>query len=149
MDIIGLWKITATKQADSNGTWRAVEELTQTDVVPVHMARLFQTALLFNEDGTISTVLPLPDGMPKSAVKNAVDLGQLRLYDEEHSIESSKYRWKEEDGKFYFNPGTEAMISEDSQSWLEIKESPEGFELMANRYVKYPAKTDESSTIQS
>ena len=74
--------------------------------------------------------------MPISAVKNAVDLGQFCLYDDAHTLEKSKYRWKEENGKLYFNTGTGAVVSEDNQSWIEITEFGGYLEIMCNRYSK-------------
>ena len=82
------------------------------------------------EDGKLYMLMPLPEGVSKEEVDQAVEAGIIKLYDGMMTDEPKA--WKERDGELWLEVG-EGM-SEDG--WAKISDNDGYLLFMTTRYVK-------------
>lgn len=82
------------------------------------------------EDGKLYMMMPLPEGVSKEEVDQAVEAGVIKLYDGMMTDEPKE--WEERDGALWMEVG-EGM-SEDG--WVKISDDDGYLLIMTTRYVK-------------
>ena len=82
------------------------------------------------EDGKLYMMMPLPEGVSKEEVDQAVKAGVIKLYDGMMTDEPKA--WEERDGALWMEVG-EGM-SEDG--WVKISDDDGSLLIMTTRYVK-------------
>ena len=82
------------------------------------------------EDGSLYMLMPLPEGVTKEQVDEAVKAGHIKLYDGMMTDEPMK--WEERDGALWMYAG-EGM-SEDG--WVTLSEDGSFINFINSRYVK-------------
>ena len=82
------------------------------------------------EDGNLYMLMPLPDGVSKEEVDEAVKAGHIKLYD--GMITDEPKKWEERDGELWLEVG-EGM-SEDG--WVKLSDDDGYLTFMTTRYVK-------------
>ena len=82
------------------------------------------------EDGSLYMLMPLPEGVTKEQVDEAVKAGHIKLYDGMMTDEPTK--WEERDGALRMYAG-EGM-SEDG--WVTLSEDGSFINFINSRYVK-------------
>ena len=82
------------------------------------------------EDGKLYMLMPLPDGVSKEKVDQAVSAGVIKLYDGMMTDDSKA--WEERDGALWLEVG-EGM-SEDG--WVQLSDDEGYLNFMTIRYVK-------------
>ena len=82
------------------------------------------------EDGKLYMLMPLPEGVSKEEVDEAVKAGIIRLYD--GMMTDEPMSWEERDGALWLEVG-EGM-SEDG--WVKLSDDDGYLNFMTTRYVK-------------
>ena len=92
--------------------------------------------VVFGEDGTITMLTPLPEGVSQAEVDAAVKAGQLELRD--GMMFMGEQHWKVEDGKNMTDTGLEGeVLGEKVGPWEEVKEIDENtIQIMLYRLKK-------------
>lgn len=74
--------------------------------------------------------------MPKEELDELLASGEMKLYDDSTMILEEK-AWKEEDGKLFYDTEAKAeVLGEKLSSWVSIKQTADGIELLMYRLVK-------------
>ncbi|MBR4628627.1 MAG: hypothetical protein IKO47_13210 [Ruminococcus sp.] len=139
MDIIGVWKV-AEAQTFNKQTfkldWRKAEDILADDSLEDYEKQPISMRFLFTEDGKIKTLSPIPEGVTKEELDEAIASGECSLYDENTIVVEEK-EWKEEDGKIVWNTGVKGeVMDEEINPWAELKQTDNGIEMMTFRLVK-------------
>ncbi|MDO4842178.1 MAG: hypothetical protein Q3982_05825 [Phoenicibacter congonensis] len=93
-------------------------------------------SFIFTEDGRALTTFALPEDMPKEELDELLASGEMKLYDDSTMILEEK-AWKEEDGKLFYDTEAKAeVLGEKLSSWVSIKQTADGIELLMYRLVK-------------
>ena len=134
MEIIGKWNVAEAQMMnkDFKMEWRTAADIMADDSLDDYVRQLISYSYVFTEDGKALTLFAIPEDLPKEELDAALASGELKLYDEKTMILEEK-AWKEEDGKLLYD--TE-VLGEKLSSWVEIKQTADGIELMAYRLVK-------------
>ena len=82
------------------------------------------------EDGKLYMLMPLPEGVSKEEVDNAVKAGAIKLYD--GMMTDDPKAWEERDGELWLEVG-EGM-SEDG--WVKLSDDDGNLLFMTTRYTK-------------
>ena len=82
------------------------------------------------EDGKLYMLMPLPEGVSKEEVDNAVKAGAIKLYD--GMMTDDPLAWEERDGELWLEVG-EGM-SEDG--WVKLSDDDGKLRFMTTRYVR-------------
>ena len=82
------------------------------------------------EDGKLYMLMPLPEGVSKEEVDEAVKAGEIKLYD--GMMTDDPWAWEERDGELWLEVG-EGM-SEDG--WVKLSDDDGYLLLMTIRYTK-------------
>lgn len=82
------------------------------------------------EDGKLYMLMPLPEGVSKEEVEQAVSAGIIKLYD--GMMTDDPKAWEERDGALWLEVG-EGM-SEDG--WVQLSDDDGYLNFMTTRYVK-------------
>ena len=82
------------------------------------------------EDGKLYMLMPLPEGVSKEEVDNAVKAGAIKLYD--GMMTDDPLAWEERDGELWLEVG-EGM-SEDG--WVKLSDDDGNLLFMTTRYVR-------------
>ena len=82
------------------------------------------------EDGKLYMLMPLPEGVSKEEVDNAVKAGAIKLYD--GMMTDDPKAWEERDGELWLEVG-EGM-SEDG--WVKLSDDDGNLLFMTTRYVR-------------
>lgn len=79
--------------------------------------------LRISDDHKIYPLSPIPEGVPESAIKAAVDAGQVILDEDNYCfLGGNIYDWKEENGSFFYDTKEERKIGdEDLSPWDDLK----------------------------
>lgn len=127
INLIGKWKVAEMVDFDGEtGTikWAKVEDILAKDDVDKDTRFMANTVAVFGEDGTITMLTPLPEGVSQAEVDAAVKAGQLELRD--GMMFMGEQHWKVEDGKNMSDMGLEGeVLGEKVGPWEEIKEIDE------------------------
>lgn len=139
INLIGKWNIVESMQFnDEKGCmeWAKVEDILAKEDVDREIAMLIKSIVLFEEDGNLVFLTPLPEGVSQAEVDAAVATGKIKLRD--GMMLTQKNRWKVENGKNMADTGAEGeVLGEKVGPWEEIKEVDENtIELLFYRLRK-------------
>ena len=139
INLIGKWKVTEMIDFDGEkGTmdWAKVEDILAKDNIDKDTRFFANMVAVFGEDGTITMLTTLPEGVSQAEVDAAVKAGQLELRDGMMFL--GEQHWKVEDGKNMTDMGLEGeLMGEKVGPWEKVKEIDENtIELMFYRFRK-------------
>ena len=139
INLIGKWNIVEAMQFnDEQGCmeWAKVEDFLAKEDVDRELAMLAKSIALFEEDGTMVFLTPLPEGVSQAEVDAAVAAGKVKLRD--GMMLTQQNHWKVENGKNMADTGAEGeVLGEKVGPWEEIKEvDGDTIELMFYRLRK-------------
>lgn len=121
MDICGIWKVKEVRVPTPDGEKVFTPDNPPTDERFEGSAELMQYRTEFIEDGTLNTLMFVPEEMREEAAKH----GAVVREDGYAAIESTV--WKEEDGKFYYDTKIEGeVLGEKVDSFAEIPVTEDG-----------------------
>lgn len=137
INLIGKWQIVEMIQFGEEGTyWAKVSDLLTQEDFDDDMKMLVQSDVLFEEDGSLVFLSPLPEGVTQEEIDEAVSAGEITLRD--GKMATDQKHWKVEDGKNMADTGGEGEVfGEKVGPWEEIKELDDHtIELMLFRLTK-------------
>ena len=139
INLIGKWKVAEMIDLDEEkGTmvWAKVEDILAKDDLDKDTRFMANMVYVFGEDGTITMLTPLPEGVSQAEVDAAVKAGQLELRD--GMMFMGEQHWKVEDGKNMTDTGLEGeLLGEKVGPWEEVKEIDENtIQIMLYRLKK-------------
>ncbi len=138
-ELKGKWIIEEMKAFDEKTetmVWKTVKDLKATESDP-DILQMLSTVLHFKDDGMIDMLIPVPEGVSKEEIDEAVAAGEIEMVDGLMLMEQMP--WKVEDGKAYYDSGEEGeFVGEAISPWHEILETANGIELMAYRLIPKP-----------
>lgn len=121
MDICGIWKVKEVRVPTPDGEKVFTPDNQPTDERFEGSAELMQYRTEFTEDGTLNTLMFVPEEMREEAAKH----GAVVREDGYAAIESTV--WKEENGKFYYDTKIEGeVLGEKVDSFAEIPVTEDG-----------------------
>ena len=118
----GTWKITSLMTLGDNGEkiWLTVDEYLRQNADDPEAALMTQVELVFEEDGTVLHVAPLPDDMSEEEKKELFASGEMEAYGDNGAVLEKK-RWKEENGAFFYDTGVTGTVGETAvDPWVPI-----------------------------
>lgn len=128
MNIIGKWKISEMMTMTDNGfEFKTPEEiLASCDEDEVRSYKqIFDCFTNYNEDGSIETLYPVPEGVTEEEIEEAKKEGEPFTDDNKFVIVESKEPdegWKEVDGVLMQNNGIEGTIGDEAvDPWEKIE----------------------------
>lgn len=121
MDICGIWKVKEVRVPTPDGEKVFTPDNPSTDDRFEGSAELMRYRTEFTEDGTLNTLMFVPEEMREEAAKH----GAVVREDGYAAIESTV--WKEENGKFYYDTKIEGeVLGEKVDSFAEIPVTEDG-----------------------
>ena len=138
-DLIGKWRV--AEMIVYNDDTDEIEFMKVADLLADPMCdkdmKLMGNAIYeFDNDNKIHVMTPIPEGVSKKEVDEAVASGAVVLT-KDGLISLSTMEWKMENGKPYFNTETEAeFLGETISPWVEIKEVGDLIELATYRLAR-------------
>ena len=121
MDICGIWKVKEVRVPTPDGEKVFTPDNPPTDERFEGSAELMQYRTEFAEDGTLNTLMFVPEEMREEAAKH----GAVVREDGYAAIESTV--WKEENGKFNYDTKIEGeVLGEKVDSFVEIPVTEDG-----------------------
>ena len=137
MNLAGIWNIKEVLSFDENGgKWISKEEYINDETVSDEMKEPLFCRILFEADGILKVLAPIPQHIPPEEIDRAAAAGEVQLFDSKTMIVEERC-WKEENGKFYYDSGIQGeVLGEEFSPWMEIKETEDGIEWMTYRLVK-------------
>ena len=121
MNICGIWKVKEVRVPTPDGEKVFTPDNPPTDERFEGSAELMQYRTEFTEDGTLNTLMFVPEEMRDEAAKH----GAVVREDGYAAIESTV--WKEENGKFYYDTKIEGeVLGEKVDSFAEIPVTEDG-----------------------
>ena len=127
MKYLGRWRIHSCMSFDEeNGVvYKALDEMLEQDPADDTAAQMKNTVIEFTEDGSILTLMRIPEGTPQEALDQARASGMVILDDGFAVLESKQ--WKEEDGQVKFDSGIQGEImGEKADPWVPVSEDGDG-----------------------
>jgi len=137
INLIGKWQIVEMFQFGEEGTyWAKVSDLLTQEDFDEDMKMLVKSDVLFEEDGNLVFLSPLPEGVSQEEIDEAVSAGEITLRD--GKMVTDQKHWKVEGGKNMADTGGEGEVfGEKVGPWEEIKELDDHtIELMLFRLSK-------------
>lgn len=123
-NLLGKWMVAEAMQFNEEKCsleWANVEEILSKGELDREMSMLVKTIVVFQEDGTIDFLCPLPDGVSQAEIDAAIAAGQLKLKDGMMMMDAK--HWKEEGGKILTDTGAKGeVLGEQVGPWVELKE---------------------------
>ena len=123
-NLVGKWVVAETMHFNEEKCtleWAKVEDVLSKGDLDRETAMLLDTVVIFQEDGTIDFLCPLPDGVSQDEIDAALAAGQLKLKDGMMMMDSK--HWKEENGKILTDTGARGeVLGEQVGPWVELKE---------------------------
>lgn len=136
-DYIGKWRVAEimTYDEETSGlVWAKIEDLLAKPDIDEELAHATKSIVEFDKD-TIYLLSPIPEGVSKEEIDEALASGELTLRDGMICPES--FEWKIEDGKAYIDSHAEGeVLGEKVSPWVEIKEVGDMIEIMTFRVVR-------------
>lgn len=121
MDICGIWKVKEVRVPTPDGEKVFTSDNPPTDERFEGSAELMRYRTEFTEDGTLNTLMFVPEEMREEAAKH----GAVVREDGYAAVESTV--WKEENGKFYYDTKIEGeVLGEKVDSFAEIPVTEDG-----------------------
>ena len=138
-NLTGKWVVAETMQFNDETCkveWVSVEKILAKDDLDKDMIMLLKTIVLFQEDGAIDFLCPLPEGVSQAEIDAALAAGKLKLQD--GMMVMDQKHWKEENGKIMADTGAEGEVfGEKVGPWEELKVVDGGMiEMMMYRLKK-------------
>ena len=138
-NLTGKWVVAETMQFNDETCkveWVSVEKILAKDDLDKDMIMLLKTIVVFQEDGAIDFLCPLPEGVSQAEIDAAIAAGKLKLKD--GMMVMDQKHWKEENGKIMADTGTEGEVfGEKVGPWEELKVVDGGMiEMMMYRLKK-------------
>ena len=138
-NLTGKWVVADTMQFNDEtckAEWLSVEKILTKDDLDKDMIMLLKTIVLFQEDGAIDFLCPLPEGVSQAEIDAAIAAGKLKLKD--GMMVMDQKHWKEENGKIMADTGAEGEVfGEKVGPWEELKVVDGGMvEMMMYRLKK-------------
>ena len=138
-NLTGKWVVADTMQFNDETCkveWVSVEKILTKDDLDKDMIMLLKTIVLFQEDGAIDFLCPLPEGVSQAEIDAAIAAGKLKLKD--GMMVMDQKHWKEENGKIMADTGAEGEVfGEKVGPWEELKVVDGGMvEMMMYRLKK-------------
>ena len=123
-NLTGKWVVADTMQFNDETCkveWVSVEKILTKDDLDKDMIMLLKTIVVFQEDGAIDFLCPLPEGVSQAEIDAAIAAGKLKLKD--GMMVMDQKHWKEENGKIMADTGAEGEVfGEKVGPWEELKE---------------------------
>ena len=120
MEIIGTWKIKEFHLPTPEGVLTYTPDTLPEEEQFEDFAQMARTFLEFTPEGTLDTLMPIPEEMRDEVVAQGVTVRNGRGV-----IKSTT--WKEENGKFYYDASVEGEILGEAVSpFVEIPVQPDG-----------------------
>ena len=86
---------------------------------------MLKAFVLFEEDGNVTILTPIPEGVSQEEINDAVASGELTLRDGLMVLDQN--HWKLENGKYLCDTGMEGeVLDEKVGPWEEIQELKDG-----------------------
>lgn len=123
MNLIGKWNVYETMRFDEEKgmCWENVSVTLTRDDLDKDDLMLLKAVAVFDEDGSLSILSPLPEGVSQEMVDEAVASGVITLKD--GMMLTDQKHWKVENGKNLADTGAEGeVLGEKVGPWEEIKE---------------------------
>ena len=124
MNLIGKWSIVETMQFNEETErfeWVKVSDILAQEDVDEDMVMLLNGIAIFEEDGNLVFLSPLPEGLSQEEIDEAVASGEVELRD--GKMVTQQNHWKTEGGKNLADTGAEGeALGEEVGPWEEIKE---------------------------
>ena len=123
MNLIGKWNVYETMRFDEEKgmCWKNVSVTLTRDDLDKDDLMLLKAVAVFDEDGSLSILSPLPEGVSQEMVDEAVASGVITLKD--GMMLTDQKHWKVENGKNLADTGAEGeVLGEKVGPWEEIKE---------------------------
>lgn len=123
INLIGKWQIAEILQFDEEKgmIWAKVSDLLAQEDFDKEMQMLVNAEVLFEEDGNLVFMSPIPEGVTQEEIDEAVAAGEISLRD--GKMVSDQKHWKVENGKNMADTGAEGeVLGEKVGPWEEIKE---------------------------
>lgn len=137
MDIKGLWKVDKILGFDDdfNQIWKDAQAILDDPNADGDEKNMAKSLLEFCDDGMINMMMPLPEGISQEEIDAAVAEGEIEVSGD--MMIAEKHPWKEEDGKIFFDSGTEGeAFGEEVSPWQEVTVTDDGIELFAFKLIK-------------
>lgn len=124
INLIGKWNIVESIQFNEEKgqmEWTKVEDILAKEDVDRQIAMLMKSIVLFEEDGNLVFLTPLPEGVSQKEIDEAVAAGAIKLRD--GMMLTQQNHWKVENGKNMADTGMKGeVLGEKVGSWEEVKE---------------------------
>lgn len=138
-NLLGKWVVAETMQFNDETCkveWVSVEKILAKEDQDKDTIMLLKTIVVFQEDGLIDFLCPLPEGVSQAEIDAALAAGKLKLQD--GMMVMDQKHWKEENGKIMTDTGAEGEVfGEKVGPWEELKEVDGGMiEMMMYRLKK-------------
>ena len=137
MDGRGLWKVDKIMGFDDdyNQVWKDAEAILNDPAADDDEKQAVKSLVEFGDDGIVRLMMPLPEGVTQEEIDEAVAAGEIEVRD--GMMIAEQHEWKEEDGKVFYDSGTEGEVcGEEVSPWIEITETDNGIEMFTFRLVK-------------
>ena len=136
-NLVGKWRIAEMMDFNSEKEcieWVKTEELLSRDDADKDTFLIGRMQIVFAEDGTITMLTPIPDGVSQEEVDAAVKSGEITLKD--GMMFMGENHWKVEDGKNMADTGLEGeVMGEKVGPWEELKEIGDGMLQMTMYHI--------------
>ena len=134
MELIGKWKVREVMSfdLDSGMVWKTLDQLAASENADEDSIDKYRkTVMDFNGDGTVETLMPVPEDFTQEQRAQLEDEG-IKIRDGMAVI--SVEQWKCEDGKNLYNTGISGeVLGEEVSSWTEINEVGDMIEIALMR----------------
>ena len=138
MNLIGKWQIAELLQFDDEKgmIWTKASDLLTSEDVDKDMQMMAKTVALFEENGELFLLSPIPEGVSQQEIDEAVAAGEIQLRDGQ--MITGQHHWKVENGKNMTDTGMEGeVLGEKVGPWEEVKEIDEHtVEIMMFRFQR-------------
>lgn len=150
MNYIGRWKLNSvfTIGEDGEPLYLSTEEylnspmpyIDETDEEAVademkERRAFVGTVIKVCEDGKLYMLVPLPEGVTKEQVDEAVASGEIKVMD--GAMYDKPMTWEERDGELWFDTGIEGEVyGEKADTWVKPIDEDGFFNFMNYRFIK-------------
>lgn len=123
MDLIGKWQVAEVMQFDEEKglIWTKVSDLLAREDADEEAQMFAKTIFLFEEDGSLTMLSPLPEDVSQEEIDEAAAAGEITLRDGQ--MVTGENHWKVEGDKLFADTGAEVeVLGEAAGPWEEIKQ---------------------------
>ena len=137
MDVKGLWKVNKILgfDEDFNQIWKDAQAILDDPDADDDEKNAAKALVEFGDDGMVRMMMPFPEGVTQEEIDAAVSEGEIEVSGD--MMVAEKHPWKEEDGKIFFDSGTQGeALGEEVSPWQEVTASDDGIELFTLKLIK-------------